>query len=257
VAEFDTAELRSFAPEAYIDALKGAAKEGFPVVIIDSLSHAWMGKGGLLDQADAKGGRFDAWKGLTPQQHQLIEAILAYPGHVIATMRSKTEYVVSKDDRGKTSVERVGLAPVQKDGTEYEFDAVLLMDQENTAHVIKSRCHALRGDIRKPGESLGKLLLSWLSDGAPQAPASEPKVSEKAESAPPPVHEEPAFDWDKFQMEACAGFAAVSDASLLKELAARVAQRSPPKKQRDAIAKAYREAQARIIGASGAPAHGQ
>ena len=114
VAEFDVLELTSFEPAKYIAALKEAAGASYPTVVIDSLSHAWMGKGGLLDQADAKGGRFDAWKQLTPQQHSLIDAILAYPGDVIVTMRTKTEYIVEKDERGKSAPRKVGTAPVQK-----------------------------------------------------------------------------------------------------------------------------------------------
>ncbi len=104
VAEFDVAELTDFKPERYIAELKEA--RDYPVVVIDSLSHAWMGKGGLLDQADAKGGKFQAWRELTPQHHALIEAMLSFPGHLIVTMRSKTEYEVTKDQGGKVSVER-------------------------------------------------------------------------------------------------------------------------------------------------------
>jgi len=182
VADFETNELATFAPGEYIKAMKEAAQAGFDVLVIDSLSHGWMGKGGLLDQADAKGGRFDAWKTLTPQQQDLVDSILAYPGHVIATMRAKTEYAVDKDDRGKTTVSKLGLAPIQKADLEYEFTIAGLMDQENTLHVTKSRC----GDIvpvgaalRKPGADLALKILAWLDSGAevqavavPPAPAT-------------------------------------------------------------------------------------
>lgn len=171
VAEFDVDELTDFAPAKYIAALKEA--RGYPVVVIDSLSHAWMGKGGLLDQADSKGGKFQAWKDLTPQHHALVEAILAFPGHVIVTMRSKTEYEITKDDRGKVNVERVGTAAVQRDGVEYEFDVVGQLDQSNTLHVIKSRCPEVQGDIRKPGAELAETLKAWLSDGEPEQPTDK------------------------------------------------------------------------------------
>jgi hypothetical protein len=173
IPDFDVCELTRFAPDDYIKALKSAAE--YDVTIVDSLSHAWMGKGGLLDQADAKGGKFAAWAELTPQQNNLVEAILAHPGHLIATMRSKTAYEVGKDDRGKTTVERLGTAAIQKDGLEYEFDVVGLMDQSNTMHVIKSRCAMVRGEYRKPGADLAKTLMSWLGSGAPAPPPSQPK----------------------------------------------------------------------------------
>lgn len=177
VATFDVCELDRFEPKNYIDALADAS--GYDVVILDSLSHAWVGKGGLLDQADAKGssasgGRFGVWRDLTPQQHALVEAILACPAHVIGTMRAKTEYEVVKDDRGKTSVEKLGLAPIQREGIEYEFDVAGLLDQQNTLHITKSRCPALSGDIRKPGADVAQILLAWLSDGAPRPPPTPP-----------------------------------------------------------------------------------
>lgn len=181
VADFDVLELESFEPAKYIAAIRAAAEAKYPTLVIDSLSHAWMGKGGLLDQADAKGGRFDAWKALTPQQHALVDAILAYPGDVIVTMRTKTEYVVEKDERGKSAPRKVGLAPVQKDGVEYEFDIAASLDVENTMHVEKSRCPALSGAIiRKPGAAVAKALRDWLSEGAPRvpdAPKSEPRAT--------------------------------------------------------------------------------
>jgi DNA polymerase III delta prime subunit len=180
VAEFDVLELTSFEPAKYIAALKDAAGASYPTVVIDSLSHAWMGKGGLLDQADAKGGRFDAWKQLTPQQHSLIDAILAYPGDVIVTMRTKTEYIVEKDERGKSAPRKVGTAPVQKDGVEYEFDVAASLDMDNTMHVEKSRCPTLQGAmIRKPGADVAHILRAWLSDGAP---APVPEVTHVAQA---------------------------------------------------------------------------
>jgi hypothetical protein len=176
VAEFDVMELTSFEPQRYIAAIGDAAKAGYPTLVIDSLSHAWVGKGGLLDQADAKGGRFDAWRGLTPQHNALIDAILAYRGDVIVTLRSKTEYVVEKDDRGKNAPRKIGLAPVQKEGLEYEFDVAASLSAENVLTVEKTRCPALRGAIiRNPGVELAATLRAWLSDGAaPAAPTSQP-----------------------------------------------------------------------------------
>jgi hypothetical protein len=176
VADFDVLELETFEPAKYIAAIREAASAGYPTLVIDSLSHAWMGKGGLLDQADAKGGRFDAWKTLTPQQHALVDAILAYPGDIIVTMRTKTEYVVEKDERGKSAPRKVGLAPVQKDSIEYEFDIAASLDIENTMHVEKSRCPALSGAvIRKPGADVAKTLRAWLEGGVPAPPKSEPR----------------------------------------------------------------------------------
>lgn len=178
VAEFDVVELESFEPAKYISAMRAAAEAHYPTLIVDSLSHAWMGKGGLLDQADAKGGKFDAWRVLTPQQHQLIDAIMAYPGDVIVTMRTKTEYVVEKDERGKNVPRKVGLAPIQKADIEYEFDIAATLDADNTMHIDKSRCPALPPgtSIRRAGADVAKVLRAWTGDGVPM-PVKAPVIS--------------------------------------------------------------------------------
>lgn len=186
VADFEKLELPSFEPAKYIAAIRLAAEARFPTLIIDSLTHAWAGSGGLLDQADAKGGKFDAWKSLTPQQNDLIDAILSYPGDVIVTMRAKTEYVVEQVEKNGRTInvpKKVGLAPIQRAGVEYEFDIAASMDMDNTMHVEKSRCPALSGAmIRKPGAAVAKALRDWLGEGAPTAapaaPKSEPRPTE-------------------------------------------------------------------------------
>lgn len=176
VADFDVCELPSFSPKDYLRAISGASDAGYDVLIIDSLSHAWEGEGGILDQVDKRGGRFDAWKDMSPQTRSLIDAILTYPGHVIATMRTKTEYVIEEKDRGGRTVKeprKVGLAPKFKDGLEYEFDVVCNMD-DALLTVSKSRCSALSdASIKKPGKPFADALLAWLDDGeeVPRRPA--------------------------------------------------------------------------------------
>lgn len=182
VAEFDSLELTSYEPARYITAIRAAAEERYPVLVIDSLSHAWAGRGGILDQKDAKGGRFDSWKELTPQQNDLLEAILGYPGHVVLTMRAKTEYVIDQVEKGGRTVaspRKVGLAPVQRQDMEYEFDVVLRLDSENVAHVEKTRCAALTGlSIRRPGADLAATLLSWLAGAEVSPPPADPLLEQ-------------------------------------------------------------------------------
>lgn len=252
VADFDALELTSYEPAKYIRAIGEAAKERYPVLVIDSLSHAWSGKGGILEQKDAKGGRFDAWRELTPQQTDLLEAILAYPGHVIVTMRSKTEYVLDQVENraGKmvSTPRKVGLAPVQRQDLEYEFDVVLRLDADNIAHVEKTRCSALAGlSIRHPGAPLADLLTAWLSDGAApsapivaqpraiQAPApSEPRPAYRGPTAPtdaPPSEPAPASGEDYL-----ATLATLETAAQLGEFAARVPAADKTPRLREAFA---------------------
>jgi hypothetical protein len=179
--DFDVVELESFSPRQYVEALKELEKAGYAVIVVDSLSHAWMGKDGALEMVDKARARernnnsFTAWRDVTPEHNALIEAIIGSKAHVIATMRQKTEYVlesVTIDGKTKQVPRKVGLAPIQRDGMEYEFDVVGDMDQENTLIISKSRCPAISNEvIKKPGKDLGEMLLKWLAG----APAPDPK----------------------------------------------------------------------------------
>ena len=174
---FDVLELETFAPRMYVEALGAAVAEGYDVVVIDSLSHAWMGAGGALEMVDraakSSGSRnsFDAWRSVTPEQNKMVDAILRCSAHVIVTMRSKTEYVIEEDSRGKKVPRKVGLAPVQRQDLEYEFDVVAELNAEHGATITKTRCPEIADAyIEKPGAALAKTLRAWLTDGAP-APA--------------------------------------------------------------------------------------
>ena len=171
--EFDVLELESHSPQTYIDAIAAAEEAGYKTLIIDSLSHAWTGKEGALSQVDRlarrsqTGNTFGAWRDVTPMHNAMVEAIVSARMNVIATMRAKTEYVQEKNEKtGKTTVRKIGLAPVQRDGLEYEFDVVADLDQDNNCIIGKTRCPQLAGQVfPKAGRDLAKQLNIWLSDG--------------------------------------------------------------------------------------------
>lgn len=169
---FDSLELESYHPQTYIDAIKAAEAGGYEVLLVDSLSHAWSGKEGALELVDRAAARsqsknsFSAWREVTPLHNALVDAILGCRMHVIGTMRTKTEYVMEKDDRGKTAPKKIGLQPVQRDGLEYEFDVIGDMDIDNNLIVGKTRCPQLSGKVYKhPGKELADILRSWLGTG--------------------------------------------------------------------------------------------
>jgi hypothetical protein len=189
VAHFDALELETYAPRTYVQAIAAAASQRYPVLVIDSLSHAWMGEGGALEMVDKaaarskSGNTFMAWRDVTPEHNALVSAILGYPGHVIVTMRAKSEYVIEEDGRGKKTPRKIGMAPVQRDGLEYEFDVVADLDTEHRMVVTKSRCSALADAvIVRPGREVADRLRAWLDDGVQPAPREE--RAPMAESAP-------------------------------------------------------------------------
>lgn len=169
--DFDTCNLTSFSPDDYSRAITAASN--YAVLVIDSLSHAWMGKNGTLEQVDRIAKRsqsnntFAAWRDVTPMHNRLVETMLACPNHLIVTMRSKTEYVIETNDKGRSIPRKVGLAPIQRDGLEYEFDVCGELNLDHELIISKSRCSALSGQvIAKPGEQIASILNEWLSDGA-------------------------------------------------------------------------------------------
>src|SRR6266567_1014233 len=173
---FDTLQLETFHPNKYIDAIHEAEAAGYAVLVIDSLSHAWSGQGGLLEivenitkRSNSKNG-FNAWGEATPLQNRLIETIIRSKLHIICTMRSKMEYVVEQVN-GKSTPRKVGMAPVQRSDVEYEFDVYADMDIDNTLIIHKSRCPALSGAvIAKPDGSVADILKIWLSGEMPKEP---------------------------------------------------------------------------------------
>jgi len=193
--DFDALELDSYDPQILIQALAAAAQAGYDVVIIDSLSHFWMGTDGMLEQVDraakrsAGGNTFGGWKEMRPVERRMIEAMLAYPGHLIATMRTKTEWVIEENERGKKVPRKIGLKAEQREGLEYEFTLVATMDQENTLVVTKSRCKALSGAvISKPDESFGRVLGDWLEDG--EAGPTAVEIRDEITSNPDATYDE-------------------------------------------------------------------
>ncbi|AQT25877.1 AAA-ATPase [Mycobacterium phage SimranZ1] len=168
--QFDTVQPDSFSPLSLVELLGLAAGGEYGCVIVDSLSHYWMGVDGMLEQADrhaVRGNTFAGWKEVRPDERRMIDALVSYPGHIIVTMRSKTEYVIEENERGKKTPRKVGMKPEQRDGIEYEFDVVGDLDHDNTLTVVKSRIHTLaKAVVPMPGEEFAHQIRDWLSDGA-------------------------------------------------------------------------------------------
>lgn len=169
IAEYDIITMSApYMPEKYIAAIKAAEDAGYDVLIIDSLSHAWSGEGGLLDQqgkiADSgKGNSYTAWRTITPKHNLLVETILSSKLHIITTLRSKTEYII-EDEGGRKTPKKVGLAPIQRDGLEYEFTVVMDIDKSHVASTSKDRTGLFDGQFFKLDEKVGEQLKQWLDN---------------------------------------------------------------------------------------------
>lgn len=158
-----------------ISAIHAAADAGYQGLIIDSITHFWAGEGGLLDEqstiAKRTGNSYTAWRDVTPKQSKFIESILASPIHIIATMRSKVDYVMETNDRGKQVPKKVGLAPIQREGMDYEFTTVFDIGIDgHLAAVSKDRTGIFDGWLGMITEETGKKMRVWLEEGGDPVP---------------------------------------------------------------------------------------
>lgn len=192
---YDVMELQApFTVQKYISAIHDAEKQSYDLIFIDSLSHAWAGAGGLLELVDKKAGdkgnKFAGWRDATPLHNELVEAMLQSPIHVIATMRSKTEYVLEEDDRGKKVPKKVGLAPVQRDGMDFEFTLVFDVDQGNhRATASKDRTSLFKTVDQAFNQTLteaeGQLIKNWLETGVQALPVQHASSTPAGSGATP------------------------------------------------------------------------
>ena len=168
---FDHIHLTSpYASDRYKRAMQIAVTQGYDVLVVDSISHQWEGAGGIRsrkDALDAAGGNgFANWSKLSPEHTEFIEFIKALDVHTICTMRSKMEYVLEERD-GKKVPRKVGLAPIQREGVDYEFSLVFDLDSEHRAFVSKDRTELFAGgppvDLLDP--ETARKIWKWLSSG--------------------------------------------------------------------------------------------
>lgn len=246
-----------FSPEIYVEALQLLADDGCDAVLVDSLTHAWAGKGGALEIKDKTGRQkgfndYTAWGPVTAMHNRLIEKMLSYPGHLIGTMRVKMDHVVEKDEKtGKNTVRKIGLQPVQRDGMEYEFDLVGDLDTDHVFTVSKTRCSALDGySERKPGKDVILKLRAWLEGGTAATDRATVPTSTPASTGNPPPEASPASTPESLapgfaaKIRAAASVAALGD--LVTEIRPHVESGAITPAQRDELVALYGEREAQL-----------
>lgn len=156
-----------YSPERYIQAIRLCEKEKQEVIIIDSISHEWQGKGGCLHLHEQLGGKFSDWASLTPRHQSFIDAILSSNCHIITTVRKKMDYSMDRDSNGKTRVIKHGLKDITRDGFSYELTVDFELINEN--HMAKATKDRTGLFMDKPEiiitESVGKMLVQWCNQG--------------------------------------------------------------------------------------------
>jgi hypothetical protein len=153
-----------FTESKFIEGIKAAVQNGYSVLIIDSFSHAWQGVLDYKAGLDAKGGNsYVNWNKAGAKFNDVLSAVLQSKIHVIACMRSKMDYVLEPDSKGRMSPRRVGLAPIMRDGIEYEFAVVFDGDLDHFVTVSKDRTGLFVDRRFQIAEETGRQLLDWLN----------------------------------------------------------------------------------------------
>ena len=173
-----------FSAARYLEAIDLAEANGVEFLIIDSLSHAWSGEGGLLDVqagiAKRTGNSYTAWRDVTPQHNRLVDRILQCNMHIAATLRTKVEYVIEENGSGKKSPRKVGMAPVFREGFEYEMSVFFELAPDHTASATKDRTGLFDGRFFLVTPDTGREIYQWLA-GSTSEP--QPVIARSGTSA--------------------------------------------------------------------------
>lgn len=210
VHDFDVVDMQPpFTPERYIEAIEYCENEGYDVIIIDSITHEWSGKGGCLELVDSiakaqfRGNTWSAYSVITPRHRAFIDAMLRSSCHIIATGRSKTE-TAQVEDHGKKKVAKLGMKVETRDGVEYEFTTVLdIIHDGHFATASKDRTGIFAGDPKPITVETGKQLAAWLAGGV------------ERETPPPPLKSGDVADAASVMTKASK---AIAEATTLKQL---------------------------------------
>lgn len=181
--DYDILEMAEpFTPEKYIENMMAAVKAGYKVIVVDSLSHEWIGTGGLLETHANMGGKFQDWKPLTPRHRKFLDALISIDAHLICTGRSKTEYAMEATGNGKTSITKMGTKLEQRDGMEFEFDIVFKGNMQHIVEIDTDHTGIFDNFAEKLTEKTADKLIAWLDEGI--------EVTNKQDDVKRPTQEE-------------------------------------------------------------------
>ncbi|MGW0485779.1 AAA family ATPase [Nonomuraea sp. NPDC003214] len=169
---FKRLNLTNYDPASLTQITAAAASAGIGCLVVDSGTHFWSGRGGMLELVgkSKKTGPFGGWDEVRPIEQAMLEALLSFPGHLIVTLRVKSDYAIGEDQNGRPKPVKIGMKPEQREGFEYEFDLAGSIDLSHTLTITKSIMYdvpelAVGTSITKPGEEIGELIGSWLAEG--------------------------------------------------------------------------------------------
>lgn len=140
------------------------------VVIIDSLTHFWSKKGGILEQktlADTKGGNsYTNWNVYTAKFNTMIDTILESPKHILMTCRAKSDTIMVENAKGKMEPKTFGLKPDIREGFEFECDFTFNVDKETHALLVEKNIPGMELMYEPATPELGKVIYELQTENA-------------------------------------------------------------------------------------------
>ena len=186
LGDYSTLPLNApYTPERYIQAIDACIKAGFELIIIDSITHEWNGKGGCLEIVESLGGKYQDWAKVTPRHSAFIDKIIQSDIHIITTVRNKQDYDMTKEQNGKVKVEKVGMKQETREGFEYEL--TISLDIINDKHLCKAGKDRTGLFMNAPEfvitEETGKKILEWCESGEVVDTKKLPEIKAKFEKS--------------------------------------------------------------------------
>lgn len=162
--DYDILDLKPpYEPEAYIEAIDDAIEEGYDILILDSLTHEWSGKGGCLEiHSNIKGkDSYMNWRTVSPRHEAFMEKILDSQVHIFATVRGKDAYERSSNEKGRVSYEKMAVGYDQRKNLEYLFFTSFMIDlKSHKAEAVKDNTNIFTMNERLT-EKHGRKLCDW------------------------------------------------------------------------------------------------
>lgn len=178
-----------YTTERYNGAVKALKAEGCEVIIIDSLSHNWQGEGGIIEtHSNMAGNSFQNWGKLSSETTNLIKTLTRNDVHILCTLRTKTEYALEENDKGKMAPRKIGTKPVQKDELEYEFMINFNVNMDHLAETSKDNTRLFEGQAFQISEDVGRTLYKWLELGVDVKAEEAAKKAKEEEQRRSLVH---------------------------------------------------------------------
>ena len=191
--KFDHGDLKPpFNPDAYAGAIKAADEAGYPVIVVDSMSHEWSGDGGVLDMHETEFQRMGArdavkitaWIKPKMEHKQMVQKLLQIRAHLILCFRAEEKVEMVRVD-GKMKIQPKqtmtgldGWVPISEKNLPFELTASFLFtaSRPGVPMPIKlpDQLRALFPLDRPVDEASGQKIAVWARGGVGEVEAPAP-----------------------------------------------------------------------------------